>query len=28
VLFFNPEAKVDELDSFKVIVDGKLVDEE
>jgi len=28
VLFFNPEAKVYELDSFKVIVDGKLVDEE
>ena len=28
VLFFNPEAKVDEVDPFKVIVDGKLVDEE
>lgn len=28
VLLFNPGAKVDELDSFKVIVDGKLVDEE
>ena len=28
VLHFNPDAKVDELDSFKIIVDGKLVDEE
>jgi septal ring factor EnvC (AmiA/AmiB activator) len=28
VLLFNPEAKVDELDPFKVIVDGELVDDE
>jgi hypothetical protein len=28
VLLFNPEAKVDELDSFKIIVDGELVDDE
>jgi hypothetical protein len=28
VLLFNPEAKVDELDPFKVVVEGKLVDDE
>jgi len=28
VLLFNPEAKVDELDPFKIIVDGELVDDE
>lgn len=28
VLVFNPEAKLDELDPFKVVVDGKLVDDE
>jgi len=28
VLFFNPTVKVDGLDSFKIIVDGQLVDEE
>jgi septal ring factor EnvC (AmiA/AmiB activator) len=28
VLLFNPEAKVDELDTFKIIVDGELVDDE
>jgi len=28
VLLFNPEANMDEIDPFKVIVDGKLVDEE
>lgn len=28
VLHFNPDAKVDELDPFKVLVDGKLIDEE
>jgi hypothetical protein len=27
VLLFNPEAKVDELDPFKVVVEGKLVDD-
>jgi septal ring factor EnvC (AmiA/AmiB activator) len=28
VLLFNPEAKVEELDPFKIIVDGELVDDE
>jgi hypothetical protein len=28
VLLFNPEAKMEELDPFKIIVDGKLVDDE
>jgi septal ring factor EnvC (AmiA/AmiB activator) len=28
VLLFNPEAKMDEPDPFKVIVEGKLVDDE
>jgi hypothetical protein len=28
VLLFNPDAKVEELDPFKVIVDGELVDYE
>jgi len=27
-LHFNPDANVDELDPFKVLADGKLVDEE
>jgi hypothetical protein len=28
VLLFNPEAKMDELDPFKIIIDGKLEDDE
>lgn len=28
VLHFNPDANVSELDPFKILVDGKLVDEE
>jgi hypothetical protein len=28
VLLLNPDAKMDELDPFKIIVDGKLVDDE
>jgi hypothetical protein len=28
VLLFNPEAKMEELDPFKIIVDGELVDDE
>jgi chromosome segregation ATPase len=28
VLLFNPEAKVEELDPFKIIVNGELVDDE
>jgi len=28
VLHFNPDAKVDELNSFKIVVNGELVDEE
>ena len=28
VLLFNPEAKVDELDPFKIIANGELVDDE
>lgn len=28
VLHFNPDAKVEELDPFKVLVNGELVDEE
>jgi hypothetical protein len=28
VLLFNPEAKVEELDPFKCVVDGELVDDE
>jgi hypothetical protein len=28
VLLFNPDAKVEELDPFKIIVDGKLEDDE
>lgn len=28
VLHFHPDAKVDELDPLKVLIDGKLVDEE
>jgi septal ring factor EnvC (AmiA/AmiB activator) len=28
VLLFNPEAKVEELDPFKIIVDGELVNDE
>lgn len=28
VLHFHPDAKVDELNPFKVLIDGKLVDEE
>jgi septal ring factor EnvC (AmiA/AmiB activator) len=27
-LFFNPEAKLEELDPFKVIIDGEFVDDE